>query len=341
MRTASSSSTSTAPPPHRLLLPAVALLAVLLLLPSSPPAALPSNGCVRVVIAHLFSSVSGLLLGSSLLVEAVGEGEDDETCDSDLAGDRGDDEKASSGSNKGDGTDEDLEYLIIGAGGSGLQMALCLEKYNCTHPVLEKNSVAGSFWTKFPRFRELISVNKRIRNETQSWRCDWHSFLEAPLRMRDVLIEHFPTGQDWHEHMRRVAEMANLNIEYNVEVERIDSDKPCVYGEAGENGDDAGPKRRCAKRRVFVSTGLREKSERLIRAIGGIPYSQITREDCDQKIVCIMGNGNAAFETAQNVFDIAQSVIMYGKSPFRLSSVTRYTGDVRVKSLQVVENLHG
>jgi hypothetical protein len=57
--------------------------------------------------------------------------------------------------------------------------------------------------------------------------------------------------------------------------------------------------------------------------------------------VCIAGNGNSGFEIAQNVYSVADRVTIYGKSPHRLSSVTRYTGDVRVKYLQVLENMNG
>jgi hypothetical protein len=56
---------------------------------------------------------------------------------------------------------------------------------------------------------------------------------------------------------------------------------------------------RCAKHRVFVATGLKEKSEPYLRAIGGVPYSQVTKEKVRFKRVCIAGNGNAGFEVAQ------------------------------------------
>jgi hypothetical protein len=37
----------------------------------------------------------------------------------------------------------------------------------------------------------------------------------------------------------------------------------------------------------------------------------------------------SGYEVAQNVYDIAERVTIYGKRPLRLSAVTRYTGDVR------------
>lgn len=207
-------------------------------------------------------------------------------------------------------------------------MALFLEKYNMSYVILERHNAVGSFWSRFPRFGELISVNKRTRNETQQWRFDWHSMLEAPLRMLDVTSRYFPTGKDWQHYMARVADVARLRIEYGIQVERIaDDGTPCVTLLSGAT--------RCANHRVFVSTGLEEKPEPLYRAMGGIPYSEMTVAQAVGRRVCILGNGNAGFEIAQNVFGVADRVVIQGKHPFRLSSITRYTGDVRTKFLQV------
>lgn len=226
------------------------------------------------------------------------------------------------------------DYLIIGAGGSGIQAALLLQKFNMSYTILEKEAVVGSFWTKHPVFGELISINKQIRNETQSLKYDWHSLLEAPLQMRNITKAFFPTGSNWHRYMTEVAKVSKLNIEFGLEVDHIaDDGKPCVYLKGGMM--------RCAKYRLLLGTGLKRKREPLLEALGGIPYSQITKEMAVGRNVCVMGNGNAGFEIAQNVYDVAERVIVYGKEPARLSAVTRYTGDVRAKFFQVLENFHG
>ena len=51
-----------------------------------------------------------------------------------------------------------LDYLIIGAGPAGLQLASLLEKdgkSDCL--VLEGAESAGAFYARFPRHRQLIS----------------------------------------------------------------------------------------------------------------------------------------------------------------------------------------
>lgn len=90
--------------------------------------------------------------------------------------------------------------------------------------------------------------------------------------------------------------------------------------------------------RIFVGTGLKMKDEPMLRALGGIPYEESTKERALHKRVCILGNGNSGFELAQNMFSVAERVTLYGRSPHRLSAITRYTGDVRVKYLQVSAN---
>ncbi|KAL7535159.1 hypothetical protein ACHAWF_005075 [Thalassiosira exigua] len=227
------------------------------------------------------------------------------------------------------------EYLVVGAGGGGIQTALLLRDRGHTFRLLERASSAGSFWTKFPRFDELISVNKRVRNETQRLRYDWHSFLGTNVTMwDDVSRAYFPSGADFHEYMNLVLEEAGIEVEYNMEVASIATDgTPCVTLTDGEEV--------CARRRVFVGTGLEEKDSRYLQAMGGVPYSRVTREMAELKRVCVLGNGNAGFEVAKNFYDVSESVFVIGRQNIRLSAVTKYTGDVRVKFLQTLENFHG
>ena len=155
--------------------------------------------------------------------------------------------------------------------------------------------------------------------------------LEAPLSMRDITRDYFPQGKDWQIYMERVVKEANITIQYGTEISRVaDDGTPCVV-----LTDDT---KRCARHRVLLGTGMKEKESPLMEAMGGIRYSQMTREAARDKVVCILGNGNAGNEVAANVYDIADRVILYGRHPIRLSSITRYTGDVRVKFLQPTEN---
>ena len=126
--------------------------------------------------------------------------------------------------------------------------------------------------------------------------------------------------------MNKVVKDANIDIQYGVEVASFDNDDPCV-----KLVNDTTV---CAKYRVFVATGLQEKDERYLQAIGAVRYSEVTKDMAVGKRVCILGNGNAGMEIAQNTYQVADRVFVMGKHPVRVSAVTKYTGDVRVKFLQ-------
>ena len=58
------------------------------------------------------------------------------------------------------------EYCVIGAGPSGLQMGFFLERAGRDYIIFEKSNTPGNFYTKYPRHRTLISINKRNTGST-------------------------------------------------------------------------------------------------------------------------------------------------------------------------------
>ena len=52
------------------------------------------------------------------------------------------------------------EYCIIGAGPGGLQVASLMEEDKRNYVLLERNPSAGTTFKKYPRHRQLISINK-------------------------------------------------------------------------------------------------------------------------------------------------------------------------------------
>jgi hypothetical protein len=53
-----------------------------------------------------------------------------------------------------------MDYLIIGAGPAGLQLGYFLERSGRDYLILEAGSHPGTFFRKYPRHRQLISINK-------------------------------------------------------------------------------------------------------------------------------------------------------------------------------------
>src|SRR5580692_8704058 len=74
------------------------------------------------------------------------------------------------------------DYLIIGAGPAGLQLAAELGEAGHDYLVLESGTAPGTFFTRFPRHRQLISINKPHTGTTDpelNLRMDWNSILSS------------------------------------------------------------------------------------------------------------------------------------------------------------------
>jgi len=94
-----------------------------------------------------------------------------------------------------------MEYLVIGAGPAGLQLAYLLARSGRDFRIVEAGERPGSFFTAFPRHRRLISINKRFTGSQDpelNLRMDWNSLLsEAPeLRFPCYSGAYFPPADD-------------------------------------------------------------------------------------------------------------------------------------------------
>ena len=74
-----------------------------------------------------------------------------------------------------------LDYLIIGAGPAGLQLAALLEADgSATTWCWRARDVPGAFFARYPRHRHLISINKPHTGSDDpelNLRLDWNSLL--------------------------------------------------------------------------------------------------------------------------------------------------------------------
>jgi hypothetical protein len=74
-------------------------------------------------------------------------------------------------------------YLVVGAGPGGLQAAHYLSSAGRDYLVLDSASEAGSFFSTYPRWRQLISINKVETGREEAdfnMRHDWNSLLSEP-----------------------------------------------------------------------------------------------------------------------------------------------------------------
>ena len=94
-----------------------------------------------------------------------------------------------------------LDYLIIGAGPAGLQLAQELGAAGHDYLVLESAKVPGTFFTRFPRHRQLISINKPhtgTEDPELNLRMDWNSLLspDEDLLFTRYSERYFPAADD-------------------------------------------------------------------------------------------------------------------------------------------------
>lgn len=83
----------------------------------------------------------------------------------------------------------------VGAGPGGLQLAHYLHAAGRDYVVLDREATAGNFFHHFPRYRKLISVNKRFTGTEHldfNLRFDWNSLLSDPSHHRPFAFDRSP-----------------------------------------------------------------------------------------------------------------------------------------------------
>lgn len=222
------------------------------------------------------------------------------------------------------------DHLIIGAGPAGLQLAYCLEEAGRSYLMLEASDGVGSFFRVHPRHRTLISINKVYTGYDDpeiNRRWDWNGLMSRDSRFefRNYSKEYFPSADDYVRYLEDFAEHYGLAIRFNSRVESIDKD-----GEIFVVTDSQGYVERA--RNVVVATGL---AKPFIPDIPGIEHSEdystmsVDPMDFCGERVLVVGKGNSAFETADNL--VATTALIHVASPetFDFAWRSHYVGDLR------------
>jgi len=228
------------------------------------------------------------------------------------------------------------DFLIVGAGPAGLQAAYFLQKQsaslNIKYLVLERAASAGAFFDIFPRSNKLISINKVYTGTDDpefNMRHDWNSLLsdgdDPELLFKHFTEDLFPHRKYLPEYLQHFAQKTHLNIRYNTEVKNIArADNKFVITDATGNMYKSNI--------LFMCTGTFEQH---IPKIPGIEkawlYSNcpLDKEYWKNKRVLILGKGNSAFETADDLSPFCATIHCASPRPVQLAWDTHYVGDLR------------
>ncbi|WP_019075682.1 NAD(P)-binding domain-containing protein [Streptomyces hokutonensis] len=225
---------------------------------------------------------------------------------------------------------EPLDYLVIGGGPAGLQLGQLLQAAGHGYRILESGRAPGTFFRTFPRHRKLISINK-IYNGTDdpelNLRMDWNSLLSPDDRMLFTRYSkrYFPHADDLVRYLADFAEAFKLDIAYDTRAERI------RRHDAGFTVTDQHGQEHHA-RRLVMATGLTRPNTPDIPGIETAEdYSVVSvdPEDFTDRRVLIIGKGNSALETADNLVETAAVIHVAGPHSIRMAWNSHYVGHLR------------
>ncbi|WP_066372065.1 NAD(P)-binding domain-containing protein [Herbidospora mongoliensis] len=221
-----------------------------------------------------------------------------------------------------------LDYLVIGAGPAGLQMGRSLGAAGRSYTIMEAGPAPGTFFATFPRHRTLISINKKYNGTDDpelNLRMDWNSLLsdDPELLFTRYSDRYFPTAEDM---VRYLADYATgLDVVYGARAETVTR-----ISEGFTVTDGHGVVREA--RRLIVATGVSREN---IPNIPGIEHAEqygevsVDPEDFIDRRVLIIGKGNSAFETADNLVATAAVVHVAGPHSIKMAWRTHYVGHLR------------
>jgi thioredoxin reductase len=233
--------------------------------------------------------------------------------------------------------EKQVDYLILGAGPSGLQLGYFMEKAGRDYLILEAGDSPGTFFKKFPRHRTLISNNKvytGYEDPEVNLRFDWNSLLcdSEQLLFKNYSKKYFPPADEFVRYLGDFARHYNLKINFGTRVVKVS--KSDGFKVTDQNGNTYSCKR------FIIATGFIKP---YVPAIPGIELAEnytdvsVNPEDFINKRVLVLGKGNSAFETADNLLETAALIHIASPNPVKMAWKSHFVGHLRAVNNNVLD----
>lgn len=225
------------------------------------------------------------------------------------------------------------DYCVVGAGPGGLQISYFLQQAGRDYLTFEKGSAAGTFYTKYPIHRTLISINKRYTGKTNkefNLRHDWNSLIshDDDLLMTKYSKEFFPPADSFVQYLNDYARKLRIKVQYNTTISNLSqrNSKDGLFHVNDQHDNEYKCKTVILATGIAVPNNVEFKGKNLVT-----DYSDLTlnKEQFSGHTILILGTANSAFESGQHIQSEANSIHFIGRSRIKLAWETHYVGDLR------------